>query len=166
MSGLTGPRTHEIAGAIRRLPSWAFVLAAAVPLLLARVAWGVGGMSSNVGLLELSSVSEGAARIGIMAALVWARRADPWVNAAELYVAYSAAQLGAVLYLVSLAGIPQAVTAQMMTSRFHAFALGALAGVPLLAGMIFIARRFAGVPGGVYLGRGEGRGGLTQREHR
>ena len=157
---------EEVAEAVRRLPSWAFVLAAAVPLLFARIVWGLGGMSANVGLLELSSVSEGATRIGIMAALVWARRADPWVNAAELYVAYCAAQLGAALYLVSVTDIPQAVAAQMMTTRFNAFALGALGGVPLLAGMIFVARRFAGVPGGVYLGRGEGRGGLTRRDER
>jgi hypothetical protein len=163
---MSSAQRFDVALAVGKLPSWAFVLAAAVPLLLARVAWGLGGMQANVGLLELSSVSEGATRIGIMSALVWARRADPWVNAAELYVAYAVAQLGAVFYLVTLAGIPQGIAAQMMTARFHTFALHALAGVPLLAAMIWIARRFAGVPGGVYLGRGPGRGSLTRRDQR
>ena len=156
----------DVAAAVGGLPSWAFVALAMVPLLLSRVAWGLGGMRANVGLVELSSVSEGATRMGIMAALVWARRADPWVNGAELYVAYALAQLGAVLYLVALAGIPNDVIAQMMTTRFNTLALGALAGVPLLAAMIWIARRFAGVPGGVYTGRGPGRGGLTRADRR
>ena len=163
------PATHrefDLVQLVGRLPSWAFVLLAAVPLLFSRVAWGVGGMSANVGLLELSSLSEGAARIGIMAALVWARRADPWVNAAELYVAYAVAHLGAAFYLVTLSGIPQDIAGQMMGSRFNGFVLGALGGVPLLAGMIWTARRFAGVPGAVYDGRGPGRGGLTRAERR
>ncbi len=166
MSQHTRPRRFDVAALVGGMPSWAFVALAIVPLLLSRVAWGIGGMSSNVGLLELSSVSEGATRIGIRAALVWARRADPWQNAAEIYAAYAIAQLGAVLYLVGLLGIPREVIAQMVTSRFNAFALGALAGVPVLAGMIWVARRFAGVPGGVYTGRGPGRGGLTRAERR
>lgn len=161
-----GARGVDVAAAVGGLPSWAFVLLAMLPLLLARVAWGIGGMHANAGLLELSSVSEGATRIGIMAALVWARRADPWVNAVELYAAYTLAQLGAALYLVRVAEVPYVVVTQMLTTRFNAFAVGAIAAVPLLAGMIWVARRFAGVPGGVYTGRGPGRGGLTRPERR